>query len=51
MLFMLIANNETERVKSTVLSLWHYSGLPFLVQLLTWLHVSEYRNFWNTERW
>ena len=26
-------------------------GLPCLVPLLTWLHVSDYRNFWNTERW
>ena len=23
---------------------------PCLVQLLTWLHVSDYRNFWKTER-
>ena len=22
--------------------------LPCLVQLLTWLNVSDYRNFWNT---
>ena len=28
-----------------------YTGLPCLVQLLSWLKVSEYRNFWNIERW
>ena len=27
-----------------------WSGLTCLVQLLTWLHVSDYRNFWNTDR-
>ena len=26
---------------------WDWSGLPCLVQPLTLLHVSEYRNFWN----
>ena len=26
-------------------------GLPCLVQLLTWLHVSDFRSFWNTEIW
>ena len=31
---------ETDRVR-----------LPCLVQLLTWLRVSECRYFWNTERW
>ena len=25
--------------------------LPYLLPLLTWLHVSDYRNVWNTERW
>ena len=25
-------------------------GVPFLVQLLTWLQVSDYRNILNTER-
>ena len=26
-------------------------NIECLVQLLTWLHVSVYRDFWNTERW
>ena len=25
--------------------------LPCLLQLLNWLHVSDYRNIWNNERW
>ena len=24
--------------------------LPYLLQLLTWLHVSDHRNFWNDEK-
>ena len=24
--------------------------LPSLVQILTWLHVSDYHDFWNNER-
>ena len=27
------------------------SGLPRLLYLYNWFHVSDYRNFWNTERW
>ena len=39
-------------VKATGSSRWDWSGLPYLVQLLTWLQVSECRNFfWITERW
>ena len=26
-----------------------YMGLPYM--LMNWLHVSDYRNFWNNERW
>ena len=26
-----------------------WSDLPCLVTLLTWLHVSDYHNFWNSE--
>ena len=37
-------------VKATVRSRWDWSGLPCLVQHLTWLRVSECRNFWNNER-
>ena len=36
-------------VKATVSFRWDWSGLPCLVQLLTWLHVSDCCNFWNTE--
>ena len=25
--------------------------LPCLLRLSTWLHVSDYRNVWNNERW
>ena len=32
-------------LKATVSSGWDWSGLPSLVQLLTWLQVSECRNF------
>ena len=28
-----------------------FSGLPCLLQLYTRLHLSDYRTFWNTERW
>ena len=28
-----------------------FSGLSCLLQLYTWLHLSDYRKFWNTERW
>ena len=36
--------------EATVSFRWDWSGLPCLVQFLTWLHVSECRNLWNIER-
>ena len=30
---------------------FNWSGLPRLVQLIAWLDVSDYNNFWNTESW
>ena len=40
-------------LKATVSFRWEWSGLPCLVQLLTWLHAGTVgsRDFWNTERW
>ena len=43
-------NGRDHALKTTVSSIWDWSGLPYLVQLLTWLHVSEYCNVGNTER-
>ena len=37
-------------LKATVSFRSDWSGLPCLVQLLTWLPVSDCSNFWNTER-
>ena len=34
-----------------VRTFFHQSGLSCLLQLYTRLHLSEYRKFWNTERW
>ena len=33
------------------LSLKDMWDLPCLLHILTWLYISEYRNFWNNERW
>ena len=35
--------------KATVSFRKDWLGLPCLAQLVSWLHVSDYRNFWNTE--
>ena len=47
-LICLLATVRT--LKATVSSRSDRSGLPCLVQLLSWLQVSECRNVWNTER-
>ena len=41
----------SDRIKATVSYRWDWSGLPCLVDFLTWLQVSECRIFWNTEKW
>ena len=37
-------------IKATDCRVSYWSDLLCLVQLVTWLHVSDYRNFLNTER-
>ena len=37
-------------IKATVSFRYDWLGLLCLVPRLTWLHVSGYRNVWNTER-
>ena len=37
--------------KATISFREDWLGLPCLVQLLTWLHVSDYHKIWNNERW
>ena len=48
-LICLLATVRT--LKATVSFRKDRLGLPCLVQLLTWLHVSDYRNFWNTVKY
>ena len=36
------------RVRTVAKGIW---DLPCLQHLLFWFHVSNYRNFWNNERW
>ena len=38
-------NLSLHNFKATVSFRWDWLGLPCLVQLLTWLHVSDYHNF------
>ena len=40
-----------KRLKATYLNVSHWSDLPYLVQLLIWLHGSDYDNFWKTKSW
>ena len=40
---------EIRTIKATVSFHLDWSGLPCLVQLLTWLHVFYYRNFWKDD--
>ena len=36
-------------LKATVSFRQDWLGLPCLVQFLTWLHMSDYHNIWNTD--